>query len=81
MGPTGKGQMAVGLARDVKFRWIVKHFRVAVGGTDAQVQVGARRDHMAADRDFGGGFAVAELVGRGHAEDLFNCAGNEGWIA
>ena len=63
MRTTRKGKMPVGVAGDIKRRGVIEHRRVAVGGTDAQMQIGACGDWVTAKGYGGGRLAIAELVG------------------
>ena len=77
MRTTGKGQMPIGFAPDTEFRRFLKDFRVAVGRSDAKMQVGPRGNLHPADRDGGRGLAVAELVGRTEAQHLFDTGADQ----
>lgn len=76
-GPCGEGKVPVRRAGDVENICVLKHLRITVGRADAQVQVGACGDPVACDHTVSGGLAVAELVRRGAAQDLFDAGGDQ----
>ena len=69
-----EGEMAVRLAGDVEPVGIRELRRVAVGGADAQMHPGLRRQGDAGDLDFAGGDPVAELVGAFEAQEFLDRA-------
>src|SRR5882757_5744166 len=58
-----EGDVAVGLAGGVETVGLGELRRIAVGGADADMDVGAGRERLAAQLQVGGEPAVAELVG------------------
>ena len=63
MHARAEGEVAVGLAAGVEAVGLGELRRVTVGGADADMDVGARRELLAADLEIGRQPAVAELVG------------------
>lgn len=72
MRATRKGQMAVGFARDVKDIRVGELLWVPIGCPDTEVQICALRDENTIYFSVLRRFSIAELVGRGHAQDLFH---------
>ena len=61
--PAGKGEVAVGCARDIKTIGLRKLFRITVGAANAHVNPRTRRHRHAAHHGVASGPAVAQLVG------------------
>ena len=66
--------MPVGLAAGVEAVGLGELRRIAVGGTDADMDVGAGRQRLAADLEVGRKAAVAELVGALEAQAFLDAA-------
>lgn len=72
MWATREGQMAVGFASDVKDIRVGELVGVAVGRTDAEVQVGTPWDENAIYFSTLRGLSIAELIGGGQTQNLFD---------
>ncbi len=59
---TAEGEVPVGMAADIEPIGVGKLGRIAVGGPDARMHIGIRRQLLAADFGVTGGAPVAELV-------------------
>jgi hypothetical protein len=62
MHARAEGEVAVGLARCIEAIGLGKLGRIAIGGTDADMDVGAGSELLAADLEVGCKTSIAELV-------------------
>ena len=62
MHARAEGKVPVGLARRIEAIRIGELRRIAIGSTDADMDVGAGRERLAADLEVFGQPAIAELV-------------------
>ena len=72
MGTTGKGKMLVGPSVQDEPLSIGKHRLIAIGSTDAEMQIGACRDRHVVDGHRGRCQPVSELVGTFKPQELIH---------
>ena len=70
--PVREGEVAVGIAADIEPVRVGELRRIAVGGADADVNVGSLRHGDAAEHGVRRRTAVAELVRAFHAQELLD---------